>query len=198
MFIGMAAGAAILPILVALLFLSGKKKEDSIGAESNAPIAVPVSSAPAVAPTESAAPPSSAAADPASPAPEAVASAPAAAANPASPDPPAAPAPVAAAGGAKKGGSTTKSTPTPAPPAPDPAPAPAPAGGGAKGTLVAVAMGGSCAFSVNGSSKGTSSSIRVALAPGRYSVTCKPSSGAAKSKSVVVKGGETAMATFRL
>jgi serine/threonine-protein kinase len=59
-------------------------------------------------------------------------------------------------------------------------------------------MGGSCSFSVNGSSKGTSSSIRVALAPGRYSVTCKPASGAAKSKSVVVKGGETAMATFRL
>jgi serine/threonine-protein kinase len=59
-------------------------------------------------------------------------------------------------------------------------------------------MGGSCAFSVNGASKGTSSSIRVALAPGKHSVTCKPSSGAAKSKSVVVKSGETAMATFRL
>jgi serine/threonine-protein kinase len=59
-------------------------------------------------------------------------------------------------------------------------------------------MGGSCAFSVNGSSKGTSSSIRVALTPGRYSVTCKPSSGGAKSKSVVVKSGETAMTTFRL
>jgi serine/threonine-protein kinase len=59
-------------------------------------------------------------------------------------------------------------------------------------------MGGSCAFSVNGASKGTSSSLRVALAPGKYSVTCKPAAGSAKSKSVVVKSGETAMTTFRL
>jgi serine/threonine-protein kinase len=38
----------------------------------------------------------------------------------------------------------------------------------------------------------------VALAPGKHSVTCKPSSGAAKSKSVTVKTGETAMTTFKL
>ncbi len=63
---------------------------------------------------------------------------------------------------------------------------------------MAVALGGTCAFSVNGSSKGTSSSIKVTLAPGSYSVMCKPAGGALKSKTITVKKGETAMATFKL
>jgi serine/threonine protein kinase len=85
-------------------------------------------------------------------------------------------------------------------PAPVPAPVPVPpaAGGGDNGTLVAVAVGGSCAFSVNGASKGTTSTLKMSVKPGTYSVTCAPSSGSAKSKSVTVSSGGTAMAMFKL
>jgi len=196
----LASAAVIVPLLVAVLFLAGRKKAGEgteVSADSNAPIAVPVAAAPT---SDPAAQPAPTAADPAAapPAaetgePAAAAPAPEAAEAPAAPTSPTA---VAQSGSKKTSGSAPKSAPPPPPP-PPPAPPP-PSGGGGKGTLVAVAMGGSCAFSVNGASKGTSSSIRVALAPGKHSVTCKPSSGAAKSKSVVVKSGETAMATFRL
>lgn len=88
---------------------------------------------------------------------------------------------------------------------PEPAPLPAPAqpaqtaaSEGSTGTLLAVAVGGNCAFSVNGDSKGTSSSIRIPLKPGTYSVTCKPDGGAARSKSVTIKSGETMMTSFKL
>jgi len=67
-----------------------------------------------------------------------------------------------------------------------------------KGTLVAIAVGGTCSFSVNGASKGTTSSVKLSVNPGNYTVTCKPSSGAMKSKSVEVKSGATAMAMFKL
>jgi eukaryotic-like serine/threonine-protein kinase len=73
-----------------------------------------------------------------------------------------------------------------------------PSGSSGPGTLVAVATGGSCSFSVNGASKGTSSSIKLSMPPGTYSLTCKPSSGATKSKSVTVKSGQTAFAAFKL
>ena len=66
------------------------------------------------------------------------------------------------------------------------------------GTLVAVAVGGTCAFSVNGASKGSGSSIKVPLKPGSYSVSCKPPSGATKTRSVSVTSGGTAMAMFKL
>lgn len=69
---------------------------------------------------------------------------------------------------------------------------------GGMGTLVAVAVGGSCAFSVNGASKGSGATIKVQLKPGSYSVSCKPVSGATKSKSVTVTSGGTAMAMFKL
>jgi serine/threonine-protein kinase len=36
------------------------------------------------------------------------------------------------------------------------------------------------------------------MAPGTYSVSCKPASGATKSRSVTIKSGETAMAMFKL
>jgi serine/threonine-protein kinase len=62
---------------------------------------------------------------------------------------------------------------------------------------MAVASGGTCTFSVNGAVKGSGSSIKVALKPGTYTVTCKAES-ATKSKSIVVKSGETAMASFKL
>ena len=63
---------------------------------------------------------------------------------------------------------------------------------------MAVALGGTCAFAVNGSSKGSGTSVQVTLPPGAYSVMCKASTGAIKSKQVTVKSGETAMATFKL
>jgi serine/threonine-protein kinase len=66
------------------------------------------------------------------------------------------------------------------------------------GTIVAVAVGGTCAFSVNGASKGTMSTLKLSVKPGSYSVTCKPSTGATKSKSVTVAGGGSAMAMFKL
>ena len=84
----------------------------------------------------------------------------------------------------------------PAPRAPAPR-VPAPSAGG-DGVLVAVAVGGSCTFSVNGASKGTQSTLRVPLKPGKYAVSCKPASGSAKSRSVTVKSGETAMAMFKV
>jgi serine/threonine-protein kinase len=59
-------------------------------------------------------------------------------------------------------------------------------------------VGGSCAFSVNGASKGTTSTLKMSVKPGTYSVTCAPSSGASKSKSVTVSSGGTAMAMFKL
>ncbi|EYF01452.1 Serine/threonine-protein kinase pkn3 [Chondromyces apiculatus DSM 436] len=71
-------------------------------------------------------------------------------------------------------------------------------GGGGNGTIVAVASGGSCSFTVNGASKGSGTSVRVSVSPGTYSVSCKPSGSAAKSKSVTVKSGQTAFAAFRL
>lgn len=73
-----------------------------------------------------------------------------------------------------------------------------PPSGGGMGTVVAVAVGGSCAFSVNGSAKGSGSSVKVQVPPGTYSVSCKPSTGATKSKSVTVTSGGTAMAMFKL
>jgi serine/threonine protein kinase len=196
----MAVAAVLVPVAIAVLFLSSGKKETAAETESSGPIAVPTAT------TAAAESPTPAAADtgavPAAPTGTSVAAAdpPAAEAPAGAPGDPASPAPVAAAGGTtKKYQPTYGGAPAPAPaPAPTPTATAAPASGGGKGTLVAVAMGGSCAFSVNGASKGTSSSLRVALAPGKYSVTCKPATGSAKSKSVVVKSGETAMTTFRL
>ena len=103
---------------------------------------------------------------------------------------PPAPAPVEAA--AKPTHRTRRaSAPRPPPPAPK-------TGGGPKGTLLAVAVGRSCAFQANGASKGTASSLRLSLKPGTYSVVCRPATGATKSKSVTVRSGETAMAAFKL
>jgi serine/threonine-protein kinase len=67
-----------------------------------------------------------------------------------------------------------------------------------EGTLVAVVVGGSCAFSVDGASKGTASTLKLTVKPGTYSVTCAPRVGLSKSKSVTVTGGATATAMFNL
>ncbi len=76
-------------------------------------------------------------------------------------------------------------------------PPPPPPGGG-NGWLVAVAVGGNCTFSVNGANKGTSSQLKLSVPAATYSVSCKPASGAQKTRSVVIKSGETAMAMFKL
>ena len=66
------------------------------------------------------------------------------------------------------------------------------------GTLVAVAVGGSCAFAVDGVSIGSGATVKELLKPGTYSVSCKPVSGATKSRSVTVTADNTAMAMFKL
>ncbi len=68
----------------------------------------------------------------------------------------------------------------------------------ANGTLVAVAIDGVCAFYVNGSSKGTTSTLKLSLPPSTYLVECKPAGAATKSRTVTIKSGETAMAMFQL
>ncbi len=78
-------------------------------------------------------------------------------------------------------------------------PAPVAAAGASQGTLVAVAVGGTCAFSVNGAAKGTATNLKLRLEPGVYSVACKPEGGGAKAtRSVTVTAGATAMTAFRL
>jgi serine/threonine-protein kinase len=42
------------------------------------------------------------------------------------------------------------------------------------------------------------STLKLQVKPGSYSVTCKPSTGATKSKSVTVASGGSAMAMFKL
>lgn len=77
-------------------------------------------------------------------------------------------------------------------------PSPPSAGDPSKGTIVAVAVGGSCTWAINGAGKGTSSQLKFPVPPGTYSVSCKPASGAQKTRSVIIKPGETAMAMFKL
>ncbi len=72
------------------------------------------------------------------------------------------------------------------------------ASGGGTGRLLAIASGGSCAFSVDGASRGKSSSLSMSLPVGNHTVVCKPTSGPAKSRSVAIKKDQTAMLTFKL
>ncbi|MBK6512934.1 MAG: serine/threonine protein kinase [Polyangiaceae bacterium] len=96
---------------------------------------------------------------------------------------------------------TTKTTAAPPPPPPPPPPKPEPkpeTGGGGKGRLLAIASGGTCAFSVDGAGKSSGSSLSMELPAGKHTVTCKPTSGTAKSRGVTIKPGETSMLTFKL
>lgn len=70
-------------------------------------------------------------------------------------------------------------------------PAPSPA------TIIAVAVGGTCAFTVNGAAKGTTSTLTITVAPGTYTVGCT-ANGALKTRDVTVASGETSMAMFKL
>jgi serine/threonine-protein kinase len=68
----------------------------------------------------------------------------------------------------------------------------------ANGELVAVAVGDSCTFSVNGATKNTGTQLKLSVPPGAYTVVCKfVSDGLRRSRSVVVKAGEPAMAMFK-
>lgn len=180
--------AAIVLIVMLLRKQPGETTASTTNQAQPSAIAVPVppTPAPTAAPTPTPAPAASE-----TPAPTA---APAATEAPsAAPAVAAAPPEKASEEPAPKGGNAGSSEPASKPPPP-----PAGGGGGGNGTLVAVAVGGPCTFTVNGASKGRSSSLRLSLRAGTYSVTCKPASGAAKSKSVTVRPGETAMAMFKL
>lgn len=84
------------------------------------------------------------------------------------------------------------------PPKKPPKEDPPAASGGKSGRLLAIASGGSCAFSVDGAGRGSGSSLSVSLPAGSHTVACKPSSGSAKSRSVTIKPDETSMLTFKL
>jgi serine/threonine-protein kinase len=66
------------------------------------------------------------------------------------------------------------------------------------GTLVAIAIGGSCAFAVDGAGKGTKSSIRMKVSVGPHTVSCTPQGGASRTQRVNVKSGTPGIASFRL
>jgi serine/threonine-protein kinase len=66
------------------------------------------------------------------------------------------------------------------------------------GTLVAVAVGGSCAFAVDGQPRGEASTLRLSVPPGTHQVTCAAGNGKPRSTRVSVAAGTTAVATFRL
>ena len=89
---------------------------------------------------------------------------------------------------------TATTAPTPAPPPP----APPPPTTDELGTIVVVVVGSSCAIAVDGKSHGVGASANVKVPAGAHTVTCKPSGGAMKSKSVTVKAGKSSMAMFKL
>jgi serine/threonine-protein kinase len=100
-----------------------------------------------------------------------------------------------------------KAAPPPAPvvqtaaaatPAPPPAPAPVAAPAGEPGTLVVMTVGGTCAVSVNGASKGSGAIVKASVPAGAYTVRCKPDGASAHTRSVNVVAGQSSMVTFKL
>ena len=193
-----AAAAVLLPALVAILVMSFRSRGGDSGAASTGAVSVPLpasATAAVVVPTTTAEvpPPATVAAI--------TTAEPTATSTAAPAEDPSKKGVVSGGSSGSSGSGGSKPTVGASDPTPKPTSKPAdppPASGGATGTLMAVALGGSCAFSVNGSSKGSGSSIKVTLPPGTYSVMCKPAGGAIKSKSIQVKAGSTAMATFKL
>jgi serine/threonine-protein kinase len=196
------AGAVIgVSLLVGILvFFSGGGSETPTAAATDSAIAVPAppptdtGAAPTPPPEQAMATPTG---TPSEPAPPAQPTAVAGGQQPSQPQ-----VPNTVPGTPSKPTSTSPSGPTIPPPKPTVTAAPtataaAPSGDG-MGTLVAVAVGGSCTFSVNGASKGSGATVKVQLKAGTYSVSCKPVSGATKSRSVTVSSGQTAMAMFKL
>ncbi len=67
------------------------------------------------------------------------------------------------------------------------------------GTLIATATNGTCAFAVNGSPKGTTSTLKLSVSPGTYDVACKPvGGGTIKTRTVTVASEEIVVAMFKL
>jgi hypothetical protein len=68
---------------------------------------------------------------------------------------------------------------------------------GGTGTLVAMAVGASCAFAVDGAPHGSGSSVKASVPAGSHRVTCTPIGGSSRSRSVKVEAGEASVAVFR-
>jgi serine/threonine-protein kinase len=67
-----------------------------------------------------------------------------------------------------------------------------------RGTLLAMATGGSCAFFVDGASQGTSSKVSLQVKAGTHAVMCRPTTRGFRSRSTPVKRGETSLVVFNL
>jgi hypothetical protein len=63
---------------------------------------------------------------------------------------------------------------------------------------VAIAIGGSCSFAVDGTPKGTKSSIRISVPLGPHTVSCAPPGKATRTQRVNVKDNKPGIASFRL
>jgi serine/threonine-protein kinase len=85
-----------------------------------------------------------------------------------------------------------------APPPPEPEPEAEEPDESGMGTLVAIAIGGSCAFAVDGAPKGMRSSIRIQVPVGPHTVSCSPPGKATRTQRVNVKPGKPGIASFRL
>ncbi len=215
---GLAAMAVMLPVIVLLLSRGPREPaaDGPIAVGASAPagappkMAEPASPAPVRAPEPGAVVKLTADPAPADPPPaEPVAEPP-----PSEPSPPSEPPPRVAAGNTSRQDPakteparrpperTAKSEPPPKRDEPKNTkrdePKPEATSGGGSGRLLAIASGGSCTFSVDGSAKGNGSSLSVALPAGKHTVMCKPLSGSAKSRGVTIKPNETSMLTFKL
>jgi hypothetical protein len=69
---------------------------------------------------------------------------------------------------------------------------------GDRGTLVGIAIGGSCRFTVDGEDKGIKSSFRVKIAVGPHVVGCEVPKGKLKTQTVVVAEDKPGIASFRI
>jgi len=87
-------------------------------------------------------------------------------------------------------------------PTSQPSVSPAPSGSNAmktsEGALVAIAIGGSCELSVDGTSHGVRSSLRLKVPAGPHTVSCKLKDGSIRSQRVNVKTDKPGIASFRV
>jgi len=93
---------------------------------------------------------------------------------------------------------TTRTQTTTTKPPPESKPTADPGKKKKTGTLVAIAIGGTCAFAVDGAPKGTKSNIRVVVPLGVHTVSCAPAGKAARTQRVTVKAGKPGIASFRV
>lgn len=91
-------------------------------------------------------------------------------------------------------GPPTPPDPPVPPPPDDDGPPPPPA---TKGKLVALAIGGTCSFAVDGAGKGSGSSIQVEVSLGRHTVSCLYK-GSTRMQSVNVTDSRPGIAKFKL